>query len=215
MAIYVHCLREKQFCHNNFSTDCTSFMQGNAFCGRKLHPGEAKLNLGDYISAVAEKYRAFHVYAKGQTCNFGQCRKKMCLAKPNKNAELLKLIRELGKKINALESEFDVTCKSLLANKSKDFDKELGKKDLRITAIANTRHRMVVGIGTGSTLKSNVITILWISLSRDSNNNLVMTWLDLGSFCNRLHLVAPYSSVILLLGKFLNFHNFGGHLSKF
>ena len=140
------------------------------------------------------------------------------MAKPNKNAELLKLIRELGKKINALESEFDVTCKSLLANKSKDFDKELGKKDLRITAIANTRHRMVVGIGTGSTLKSNVI--LWISLSRDSNNNggdnnLVMTWLDLGSFCNRLHLVAPYSSVILLLGKFLNFHNFGGHLSKF
>ena len=55
------------------------------------------------------------------------------------------------------------------------------------TAIANTRHRVVVGIDTGSTLKSYSITKLWVSLSRDSGNNggynnLVMVWYGMGFY---------------------------------
>ena len=62
------------------------------------------------------------------------------------NNKLLNLIRELGKKINALESEFDVTCNSLLANESKvgELDKELGKHEEEISAL-NRRQQLLEG----------------------------------------------------------------------
>ena len=52
----------------------------------------------------------------------------------------------MGKKINALESEFDITCNSLLANESKlcELDKELGKHEEEISAL-NRRQQLLEG----------------------------------------------------------------------
>ena len=54
--------------------------------------------------------------------------------------------RDLGKKINALESEYDVTCNSLLANESKlgKLEKELGKHEEEISAL-NRRQQLLEG----------------------------------------------------------------------
>ena len=53
----------------------------------------------------------------------------------------------MGKKINALESEFDVTCTSLQAKDSKHghLDKELGKHEEEISALTRTQQLLEGG----------------------------------------------------------------------
>ena len=83
------------------------------------------------------------------------------------NNELLNFIRELGKKINALESEFDVTCNSLLANETKvgELDKELGKHEEEISAL-NRRQQLLEGENkqTDEKVKQTKLEIVGVEL---------------------------------------------------
>jgi len=80
-------------------------------------------------------------------------------------------IRDLGKKINALESEFDTTCNSLLANESKlgELDKELGKHEEEISAL-NRRQQLLEGENkqTDEKLAATVLNLAQTSKSADS-----------------------------------------------